>query len=224
MSQTGTVKSFNGMKGWGFIECNGTDVFAHIKDCIGDGQPKQGDVLTFDLEPSKNKPGQMQAKNISGGSAPREAPGGMMGSATPVQGTGAYNGAVKSFNPMKGFGFIELEGQADVFVHAKDCVGSLPKQGDVVQFDIEPSTTKEGQMQAKNCTGGTLPLGAGQQMGGKGMGGGYGAMMGGMGGCGMMGGMGGPYGGGYGGMNMMGMKGGCGMMGGMGMMGKGGMW
>jgi len=78
MSAQGIVKTFNGMKGWGFIDCNGTDIFCHIKDCTGGppgGQPKAGDILTFDLEPSKNKPGMMQAKNIRGGSAEREPQG-----------------------------------------------------------------------------------------------------------------------------------------------------
>ena len=29
----GTVKSFNVVKGWGFIVYEGADVFVHIKDC-----------------------------------------------------------------------------------------------------------------------------------------------------------------------------------------------
>ncbi|CAE8590802.1 unnamed protein product [Polarella glacialis] len=141
----------------------------------------------------------------------------MGGSVTPVQGTGAYEGTVKSFNPMKGFGFIGLSGGGDdVFCHVKDCVGTQPQQGDAVKFDVEASQNNPGKMQAKNVTGGSAALGQGGMMGGKG---------GMMGGKGMMGGMGGM--GGYG--AMMGMGGmGMGGMGGMGMspygmMGMGGM-
>ncbi|CAE8709818.1 unnamed protein product, partial [Polarella glacialis] len=56
----GSVKSFNGAKGFGFVDCGtGTDVFVHIKDCTDGAQPAAGDVLRFDLEPSTSKQGQM---------------------------------------------------------------------------------------------------------------------------------------------------------------------
>jgi CspA family cold shock protein len=49
-------------------------------------------------------------------------------------------GKVKWFNETKGFGFIEVEGQKDVFVHKN----SLPEglrlnEGDMVQFEIGES-------------------------------------------------------------------------------------
>ncbi|CAE8649794.1 unnamed protein product [Polarella glacialis] len=216
----GTVKSFNPMKGFGFIGLSGggDDVFCHVKDCVGT-QAQQGDIVKFDVEASQNNPGKMQAKNVTGGTAALGQGGMMGGQVTPVQGTGAYEGTVKSFNGMKGFGFIALSGGGDdVFVHVKECVGSMPQQGDIVKLDVEPSQSKPGQMQAKNVTGGSAPLGM------SGMGG-----MGGMMGKGMMGGKGmspyGSYGAMMGGMMGMGGMGKGGMMGmsPYGMMGMGGM-
>ncbi|WP_280769227.1 cold-shock protein [Salipaludibacillus daqingensis] len=61
-------------------------------------------------------------------------------------------GTVKWFNAEKGFGFIEVEGQDDVFVHFSAIQGEGFKtleEGQAVSFDIE-----EGQRgpQAANVT------------------------------------------------------------------------
>ena len=50
------------------------------------------------------------------------------------------NGIVKWFNDSKGFGFIEQEGEKDVFVHHTGINGSGFKtlaEGDRVTFDVE---------------------------------------------------------------------------------------
>jgi CspA family cold shock protein len=49
-------------------------------------------------------------------------------------------GTVKFFNTEKGFGFIEVEGEKDVFVHSSALKGFSLEEGDKVQFDVERGT------------------------------------------------------------------------------------
>lgn len=49
-------------------------------------------------------------------------------------------GTVKFFNSEKGFGFIEVEGEKDVFVHSSSLTGFTLQEGDKVQFDVEKGT------------------------------------------------------------------------------------
>lgn len=55
----------------------------------------------------------------------------------------SYNGVVKWFNNTKGFGFIEVKGQADIFAHYSniraDGYRSL-NEGDEVEFDTEETS------------------------------------------------------------------------------------
>lgn len=63
-------------------------------------------------------------------------------------------GKVKWFNAEKGYGFIEREGQADVFVHysAINTKGFRTlNEGDVVTFDVEAGKNGKGP-QAVNVT------------------------------------------------------------------------
>ena len=57
-------------------------------------------------------------------------------------------GTVKWYNAMKSFGFIEVEGEKDVFVHQSAIPeGVRLKEGDEVEFEIEE--TEKG-IQAKD--------------------------------------------------------------------------
>ena len=49
-------------------------------------------------------------------------------------------GTVKFFNSEKGFGFIEVAGEKDVFVHSSALQGVSLGEGDRVQFDVERGT------------------------------------------------------------------------------------
>ena len=49
-------------------------------------------------------------------------------------------GTVKWYNEMKSFGFIEVEGEKDVFVHRSGLPeGTTLTEGDNVEFDLEES-------------------------------------------------------------------------------------
>ena len=63
--EKGTVKWFNGTKGYGFISRTGSeDVFVHFKEITGDGfkSLNEGDSVEFDVSQG---PKGLQATNVS---------------------------------------------------------------------------------------------------------------------------------------------------------------
>jgi len=162
-----TCKSFNDDKGWGFIDYQGADVFLHVKDCV-DGRPQAGDYLTFDVEESGQQAGQLKASNVTGCSGVMEPKGKGKGKgfhqphqqiqrAQIPQGgitaDGKFHACCKSFNDLKGWGFIDFQG-ADVFLHVKDCLDGRPQAGDMLTFDCEETDRgSAGQLKASNVTG-----------------------------------------------------------------------
>ena len=63
--QEGTVKWFNGSKGYGFITTDeGKDVFVHYNAIVGDGYKSldEGDKVKFEVEQG---PKGLQATNVS---------------------------------------------------------------------------------------------------------------------------------------------------------------
>ena len=63
--ENGTVKWFNGAKGFGFIHReSGEDVFVHYKAIVGDGYKSlnEGDKVQFEVEKG---PKGLQASNVS---------------------------------------------------------------------------------------------------------------------------------------------------------------
>merc|ERR1711957_544768 len=63
---SGIVKSFVEEKKYGFVEFNGKDIFLHARNCNGP-HPRKGDLIFFDIEENPRKPGEWDAKNITGG-------------------------------------------------------------------------------------------------------------------------------------------------------------
>eukprot|EP00933_Yihiella_yeosuensis_P036387 TRINITY_DN30148_c0_g1_i1.p1 TRINITY_DN30148_c0_g1~~TRINITY_DN30148_c0_g1_i1.p1 ORF type:complete len:201 (-),score=49.98 TRINITY_DN30148_c0_g1_i1:47-649(-) len=117
MSLTGTVKSYNPHKGWGFIECSGQDYFLNKKELKGFCVNK-GDGVTFTGATGEKG---SQATNVTVVVKPEDA---------------FYFGEIKSFNMMKGFGFITCEafpGQ-DVFVLKSELPGGFGPEGGHCKF------------------------------------------------------------------------------------------
>lgn len=132
----GIVKSFVWGKGWGFITCEGEDIFFHVSD-FRRGIPTEASEVSFVLGDNPANPGKKVAQEIHGTDTP-----------------GSIQGTVKSFAGSTGYGFITVDGR-DIFVHQRDVkVGGL-KTGDTVWLDIEPSEKDPSKSVAKNVTGGT---------------------------------------------------------------------
>jgi len=119
MSVGGVVTSYNPHKGWGFIECNGQDVFVNKKECGGFCLAK-GMQVEFGL-----------AQGEKGSHA--------TGVRCLVSAEDAlYHGEIKSFNMNKGYGFIGCDafpGQ-DVFVLKSAIYGGFAPQGGLCKFKV----------------------------------------------------------------------------------------
>mmetsp|Transcript_50491 Transcript_50491/g.90641 ORF Transcript_50491/g.90641 Transcript_50491/m.90641 type:complete len:252 (+) Transcript_50491:71-826(+) len=114
---TGVVTSYNPHKGWGFIECNGQDVFVNKRECGGFCLAK-GMQVEFGLAQGEKG---SHATGVRVLVAPEEA---------------LYHGEIKSFNMSKGFGFIGCEafpGQ-DVFLFKSAVYGGFVPEGGLCKF------------------------------------------------------------------------------------------
>mmetsp|Transcript_44271 Transcript_44271/g.82776 ORF Transcript_44271/g.82776 Transcript_44271/m.82776 type:complete len:209 (-) Transcript_44271:57-683(-) len=116
---TGTIKSYNPHKGWGFIAADGQDTFVNKKDLKG-YCPDKGDQVQFEiLETDKGR----QASNVSVLAPPDQM---------------SYFGQIKSFNPSKGYGFITCEAfeGKDIFVLKSELPGGYGPTGGQCKFKV----------------------------------------------------------------------------------------
>eukprot|EP00933_Yihiella_yeosuensis_P059820 TRINITY_DN6151_c0_g2_i1.p1 TRINITY_DN6151_c0_g2~~TRINITY_DN6151_c0_g2_i1.p1 ORF type:complete len:197 (-),score=66.81 TRINITY_DN6151_c0_g2_i1:235-777(-) len=174
MALTGTVKSFNPHKGWGFVECNGQDIFLNKKELNGVCVNK-GDQVQFTIQQTEKG---SAAAGVTALKAPEEM---------------TYFGEIKRFNPNSGYGFItSVAFTEDIFVLRSELPGGFGPEGGHCKFKVtdeaKGKAAKEVQLlgaagdqaqQMKAMTGGWGGFGGGY--GGKGFGGGYGGYGGGKG-------------------------------------------
>lgn len=159
-SASGTVKFFNPAKGFGFVvrDDGEEDVFVHISavEQLGLRTLAEGQKLNFTLS---DRGGKISATDlVIDGEIVESAPGGGARSPSrapferkPSDGT-RYEGTVKFFNNMKGFGFIQRDdGQPDAFVHISAVERSGLHgldEGQRVSFELEED--RRGKMAATN--------------------------------------------------------------------------
>ncbi|CAL1148291.1 unnamed protein product [Cladocopium goreaui] len=119
MALTGVVKSFNPHKGWGFIESNGQDVFLYKGDLKGICVDK-GTNVQFTMKSTEKG---TQAENVVVIISPDEA---------------SYFGEIKSFNSMKGYGFITSEAfpNQDIFLLKTDIQDGYAPGGCPCRFKV----------------------------------------------------------------------------------------
>jgi CspA family cold shock protein len=138
----GVVKSFNEAKGWGFIVPSsaqlGGDLFVMRSALSPETNLKPGDHVQFKI--TKGKKG-YEAKEVHVVPNLQELAG------------QTYSGVIKSYNEVKGWGFIESDAATemlgrDIFFHKRDLGDRTPSSGEEVQFSV--GQNKGGHPQAKN--------------------------------------------------------------------------
>ncbi len=155
---TGTVKFFNGDKGFGFVarDDGGEDVFVHISavEQAGLAGLASGQTIGFTLV---DRNGRISATDIriTGETLPLDTPAERPQRARRQLTGERASGEVKFFNASKGFGFIKRDdGGADCFVHisAVERAGiHAINEGDRLAFDIE--VDDRGKYSAVNLAG-----------------------------------------------------------------------
>eukprot|EP00972_Heterocapsa_arctica_P027864 4097763-Heterocapsa_arctica.AAC.1 len=74
--EEGSVIFFRREAGWGYIIHQTTckDIWFHISHCTDHKTPLDDDKLRFDTQPSRKRPGTLNAVNITGGTGPAQRP------------------------------------------------------------------------------------------------------------------------------------------------------
>lgn len=137
----GTVKFFNGQKGFGFIqqEGGGEDIFVHVSavERAGLDGLAEGQELEFNLVDRGGKVSAQDLQIVGDVISVEKRPAAPQRELTGERATGT----VKFFNAMKGFGFlVRDDGQPDAFVHISAVERSGLQElneGERYEFDLE---------------------------------------------------------------------------------------
>jgi len=147
---SGTVKSYNTEKGWGFFECKetyslyGTDIFV-IRHTLPQGLSDYlipGTPVSFSVV--QGTKGMCATDVAFGGDEATDhqhAVGGGMPVSMPVSDSTKFEGVVKSYNPTKGYGFLtcpatDTQFGRDVFLGRQEVPNGTIEAGTSVSFDV----------------------------------------------------------------------------------------
>eukprot|EP01060_Flectonema_neradi_P010440 TRINITY_DN17521_c0_g1_i1.p1 TRINITY_DN17521_c0_g1~~TRINITY_DN17521_c0_g1_i1.p1 ORF type:complete len:256 (+),score=46.08 TRINITY_DN17521_c0_g1_i1:50-817(+) len=142
-TKTGTIKTWDATRSYGFIKFGEDDVYVH-SSAFGGGNLKVGSEVTFDTEDVGHRSGRKVATNVRGPA---------------VIGVGKLKGTVKAWIPLRGFGFIEPEGGGDkVYVHCSTISDGILLEGKQVFYDLGKDNRKgksedEARTVATNVSG-----------------------------------------------------------------------
>jgi cold shock CspA family protein len=119
--QIGEVSSYDDTKGIGFITAAGTrSVFFHRTAVTGNKMPAAGDMVSFEAIQDAKGPRALRVEVLP---QPR------------------YRGRVKWFNAEKGYGFIAMDGNGDVYVQRNSIEeGTVLKSNQIVTFELREDT------------------------------------------------------------------------------------
>ncbi len=114
----GEVVWYNDRRGYGFVSIGKDEIFIHrtVLERFGLSFLHSGDKLKIDVATNDDGPAITEIRGIE-----REAPASLPSDTEPQE--NELRGIVKFFNPLKGYGFIEIEGgdktKSDVFIHSR---------------------------------------------------------------------------------------------------------
>ena len=101
----GEVVWYNDRRGYGFVSIAGDEIFIHrsVLERFGLSFLHSGDVITIDVATNDDGPAIMEIRSVER-VAPESLP------KDTVLRENEVRGVVKFFNPLKGYGFVEIQG------------------------------------------------------------------------------------------------------------------
>ena len=115
--QKGEVVWYNERRGYGFINIEGDEIFIHrtVLERFGLNFLHTGDIVMIDVAVNDETPAIIDLQSVE-----RKGPDSLPKDTELRE--NEVRGVVKFFNPIKGYGFIDIEGDddsADVFIHSR---------------------------------------------------------------------------------------------------------